>query len=269
MARLHKLRRPGYGEKMGPGWRFVWLVLYYPVSGLFRLQYRHMERLPQQGPVIVVTNHVSHIDPFLVAKFVLDAARVPRFLAKDSIFEVPAVGWGMRIMGHIPVRRGTTDARQSLAAAVEALENGNVLVLHPEGTVTRDPDGWPMAGKSGAARLATLAPDVPVIPIAQWGVQEQVDLYTKTVKLIPRPRHVISVGEPVDLSAFRDREPTVAVLHEITDVIMRRLRDDVAELRGEPAPTGDLFRWSRPSAASKRAKAAKKGHRPRRSGDAA
>ena len=90
MARLHKLRRPGYGEKMGPGWRFVWLVLYYPVSGLFRLQYRHMERLPQQGPVIVVTNHVSHIDPFLVAKFVLDAARVPRFLAKDSIFEVRA-----------------------------------------------------------------------------------------------------------------------------------------------------------------------------------
>ena len=56
MARLHKLRRPGYGEKMGPGWRFVWLVLYYPVSGLFRVRYRNLERFPQQGPVIVVTN---------------------------------------------------------------------------------------------------------------------------------------------------------------------------------------------------------------------
>ena len=150
------------------------------------------------------------------------------------------------------------------------MENGNVLVLHPEGTVTRDPDGWPMAGKSGAARLATLAPDVPVIPIAQWGVQEQFDLYTKTVKLIPRPRHVISVGAPIDLSAFRDRDPTAAVLHEITDVIMRRLRDDVAELRGEPAPTGELFRWSRPRATSKAGKKSdKKGRRTRRSGDAA
>jgi 1-acyl-sn-glycerol-3-phosphate acyltransferase len=153
----------------------------------------------------------------------------------------------MRLMGHIPVKRGTADARQSLAAAVAALENGGVIVLHPEGTVTRDPDGWPMIGKTGAARLASLAPDVPVIPIAQWGVQQQFDLYKKKVKLIPRPRHTISVGEPVDLSSFRDREPTAKVLHEMTDAIMRRLRTDVAELRGLPAPTGDLFHWVRPS----------------------
>ena len=66
--------------------------------------------------------------------------------------------------------------------------------------MTRDPDGWPMAGKTGAARLATLVPDVPVIPVAQWGVQEQIDLYRKKFKLIPRPKHVISVGEPIDLS---------------------------------------------------------------------
>ena len=247
MARLHKLRRPGYGEKMGPGWRFVWLVLYYPVSGLIKMRYRNIERLPQEGPIIIVTNHVSHIDPFLISKFVLDAARTPRFLAKESIFDVPVVGWAMHKMGHIPVKRGSTDARQSLAAAVTALENNGVIVLHPEGTVTRDPDGWPMIGKTGAARLASLAPDVPVVPLAQWGVQAQFDLYKKKVKLIPRPKHVISVGAPIDLSAFRDREPTVKVLHEMTDVIMRRLRDDVAELRGLPAPTGDLFYWVRPT----------------------
>jgi 1-acyl-sn-glycerol-3-phosphate acyltransferase len=245
VARLRKLRKPGYGEKMGPGWRFVWLVLYYPVSGLIKVRYRNIERIPQTGPAIIVTNHVSHIDPFLVAKFVLDAARTPRFLAKESIFAVPAVGWGMRIMGHIPVKRGTADARQSLAAAVAALERGEVLVLHPEGTVTRDPEGWPMIGKTGAARLATLAPDVPVIPVAQWGVQEQIDLYRKKIRLVPRPRHVISAGEPVDLRAFRDREPTGAVLREVTDVIMRRLRADVAELRGVPRPEGDLYYWVR------------------------
>jgi 1-acyl-sn-glycerol-3-phosphate acyltransferase len=126
------------------------------------------------------------------------------------------------------------------------------MVLHPEGTVTRDPDGWPMIGKTGAARLATLVLDVPVVPVAQWGVQEQFDLYKKKVKLVPRPRHVISVGEPIDLSAFRDREPTVAVLKEVTDVIMRRLRADVAELRGLPAPEGELFYWTR-SATGKKA----------------
>ena len=243
--RLHKLRRPGYGERLGPGWRLVWLVLYPPVSGLVRVRYRNIERIPQTGPMILVVNHVSHVDPFLVAKFVLDAARVPRILAKESIFDVPAVGWGMRIMGHIPVRRGTTDARQSLGAAVDALERGQVIVLHPEGTVTRDPLGWPMMGKTGAARLASLVPDVPVIPIAQWGVQEQIDLYHKKVKLVPRPTHLISVGEPIDLSQFRGQEPTVAVLRAMTEVIMRRLRADGAELRGMAAPDGDLYTWSR------------------------
>jgi 1-acyl-sn-glycerol-3-phosphate acyltransferase len=77
-------------------------------------------------------------------------------------------------------------------------------------------------------------------------VQEQFDLYKKKVKLVPRPRHLVSVGEPVDLSAFRGREPSTATLHEMTDVIMKRLRADVAELRGLPAPAGDLFFWRRP-----------------------
>lgn len=246
MPRLHKLRRPGHGEKMGVAWRVVWLVLYYPASALFKVRYRHIERIPQDGPAIIVINHVSHVDPFLISKFVLDAARVPRFLAKESLLEGFPVGTAMRAMGHIPVKRGSVDARQSLVAAVDALGRGDILVLHPEGTVTRDPDGWPMAGKTGAARLATLVPDVPVIPIAQWGVQEQFDLYKKKVRMIPRPKHVMSVGEPVDLSAFRGVDPTPRVLREVTDVIMRRLRDDVAELRGLPAPTGALFKWSRP-----------------------
>lgn len=240
-----KLRRPGHGEKLGPMWWFVMAVLYLPASLLVRTRYRNLAKLPQSGGAIVVTNHVSHVDPLLVAKSVLDGARRPRFLAKDSIFDVRVVGWAMSGMGHIPVRRGTSDARQSFDAAVAALRKGGMIVLHPEGTVTRDPDGWPMAGKTGAARLALLAPGIPVIPVAQWGVQKQIDLYRKKVKLVPRPRHVISVGDPIDLTPYRDRPITASLLREVTEVIMRRLRDDVAELRGEPAPTGPLYVWSR------------------------
>jgi 1-acyl-sn-glycerol-3-phosphate acyltransferase len=246
---LAKLRKPGHGEKLGLVWRLVWLVLYPPVSLLMKSRYLHLSRIPQSGPVIVVVNHVSHVDPFLVAKMVIDAARTPRFLAKDSIFDVPVVGAAMRGMGHIPVKRGSTDARQSLAAAVAALQEGKVIVLHPEGTVTRDPDGWPMAGKTGAARLALLArdsgTDVPVIPVVQWGVQDSIDLYHKKIRLFPRPRHTISVGTPIDLSPWRDKPQSPAVLREISEAIMRRLRDDVADLRGLPAPTGKLFVWVR------------------------
>ena len=242
-----KLRTPWHGEPLGCAWKVAIGVLYLPVSFAIKMRYRNIEKVPQDGPAIFVTNHVSHIDPFLVAKFMIDAGRRPRFLAKESIFTVPVVGHAMTYMGHIPVRRGSTDARHSLSAAVEALQRGGVIILHPEGTVTRDPEGWPMTGKTGAARLASLVPDVPVIPIAQWGVQEQFDLYRKQVKLIPRPRHVVSVGDPIDLSQFRGQQPTGAVLHRMTDVIMRRLRSDVAELRGELAPEGDLFHWVRPA----------------------
>jgi 1-acyl-sn-glycerol-3-phosphate acyltransferase len=246
LPRQAKLRRPGHGEPLGIVWCIVWLVLYAPASALTKIRYLHLDRLPQQGSAIIVVNHVSHIDPFLVAKMVLDGARTPRFLAKDSLFDVPIAGAAMRGMGHIPVKRGSMDARQSLAAAVDALAEGRVIVLHPEGTVTRDPDGWPMMGKTGAARLHTLSPDTPVIPIAQWGIQESIDLYQRKVRLIPRPRHVLSIGEPIDLSAFADREPGARTLIEITDVIMRRLRHDVAQLRAVPEPTGKLYRWVRP-----------------------
>jgi 1-acyl-sn-glycerol-3-phosphate acyltransferase len=240
-----KLRRLGYGEKLGLAWGITAAVLYAPFSLLIRIRYRHLDRLPQSGPAIIVTNHVSHLDPFLVAKMVIDGARRPRFLAKDAIFDVFAVGAAMRGMGHIPVKRGTLDARQSFTAALEALNNDGVIVLHPEGTVSRDPDGWPMVGKTGAARLALLAPNVPIIPIAQWGVQEQIDLYRKRIRLVPRPRHVLSVGLPIDLSEFYARPQNGANLHAVTDVIMKRLRADVAELRGRPAPTGELFVWRR------------------------
>lgn len=250
-----KLRRPGHGEKLGLAWWVVILVLYTPASLLIRIRYCNLAKLPQQGGAIVVVNHVSHVDPFLAAKMVLDGGRRPRFLAKDSIFDVPLVGTAMRRMGHIPVKRGSLDARQSFAAAVTALNNGGVIVLHPEGTVTRDPDGWPMAGKTGAARLALLAPGVPVIPVAQWGVQKQIDLYRKRVKLIPRPRHVLSVGDPIDLSQYYGHAADAAILRQVTEVIMRRLRSDVAELRDEPAPTGQLYRWTR-SAADKTQKRA-------------
>lgn len=224
----------------------AWCVLYYPVSAAFRLRYRNIDRLPQHGGAIIVLNHVSHVDPLLVSKFILDAARTPRFLAKDAIFDVPVVGAAMRWMGHIPVHRGTVDAAQSLSSAVEALRSGRVIVLHPEGTVTRDPDGWPMTGKTGAARLSTLVPEVPVIPVTQWGVQEQVDLYKKKVKMFPRPKHTISVGDPIDLSKWHGVEVTTDLLHEMTDVIMKRIRADVAELRGLPEPTGELYVWKRP-----------------------
>ena len=245
MARLAKLRGRGTGERLGSWWTLTYALLYPPVSALVKVNYRHIERIPPAGPVILAANHVSHADPFILSKFVLDAGRVPRFLAKDSLFHGWLTGTFMRRMGHIPVNRYSVDAQLALAPAIAALIDGRAILMYPEGSVTRDPDGWPMAARLGTARLAMSVPEVPVIPIGQWGVQESVDLYRRRLRLLPRPRHTILVGQPVDLSEFRDQEVTSANLARMTEVIMQGVRAQVAELRGVPAPTGPFYRWKR------------------------
>ena len=203
MPRLAKLRRPGHGEKLGACWRIVWLILYGPFSLLIRNRYRHLDRIPQSGPAILIVNHVSHVDPFLVAKMVIDAARTPRFLAKDSHLRCAGRRCRDARHGAHPGRRGYHGrAPVAVRGGRRAAGGQDHRAASRRGRLPGIPDGWPMAGKTGAARLAMLAPDVPVIPVAQWGVQNSIDLYRRRVRLFPRPRHTLSIGEPLDLSRF-------------------------------------------------------------------
>lgn len=241
MPRQRK-RRAVSAEKSPPWLRFIVLVLYLPISGLFKLRWRGVEHLPASGPAILVINHVSYADPLVVARYAYDAGRAPRFLAKRSLFGIPVVGAALRGTGQIPVDRGSAQARQSLDEAVAALRRGEMVIVYPEGTVTRDPDWWPMAAKTGAARLALLAPDVPVVPAAQWGAQFAVDVYRKRYRLLPRKPVMVTAGPAVDLERFRGADGTAETLRTMTDVMMRAIRDLVGDLRGEPAPTGPLFR---------------------------
>ena len=222
---MSRLRKPKAGF-----WIRLAVVILYPLDGLlFRIRWRDLDRIPATGGVIIAINHISHIDTVLMARLVWQSGRVPRFLVKNTMFEKRVVGTIMRGANQIPVYRGTTDAAKSLHAAVEALRGGEAVVIYPEGTVTKDPAQWPMQAKTGVARLALLSPDVPIIPIGQWGAQE-VD------KRRFRPVVRASIGAPVDVSGFRGAEPTGPVLREITDAVMAAVRDEVAAVRGEAPP---------------------------------
>ena len=220
----------------------LWLavVLIVPLSSLlFRLRYRHAERIPAVGPVLLVANHVSVLDPFACARMVWDSGRVPHFLAKQSVF-TGVVGTLLRQCGQIPVARFSSDAHEALSAARADHAAGNCVVIYPEGSVTRDPHWWPMQARTGVARLA-LTTDAVVVPVAQWGPQRVHDYHAKKWRLRLRAPADYLIGERVDLSAERAELAaggplTAELLRETTDLIMGRIRDQLAEVRGEPAP---------------------------------
>jgi 1-acyl-sn-glycerol-3-phosphate acyltransferase len=193
------------------------------------------EKIPATGGCIVVANHISHLDPLLTAYFLYDHGRIPRYLAKSSLFRTRFVGTVLRSAEQIPVERLTKDAIGAYDAAVTAVNDGECLVVYPEGTLTRDPDLWPMTGKSGAARIA-LATGAPVIPVGHWGVQDILYPYASRPHLFPRKRVVMKAGDPVPLDDLRALPVTAKVVNETTDRIMSAVTDIVADLRGEEPP---------------------------------
>ncbi|MGR6317771.1 lysophospholipid acyltransferase family protein [Micromonospora soli] len=224
-------------------WPRLAVVLVKPVLTVWtRRTWRGMEHLRRDGGVIIVPNHISHADPLVSAHFIYDSGRWPQYLGKASVFRVPVIGWILHRCRQIPVERGTVDAVKSLDRLVEAVREGGAVVIYPEGTTTREPDLWPMKGKTGAARLA-LATGAPVIPVVMWGPEKLFDPRTKHFGLRPRIPVTVVAGPPVDLSRWAGATPSRAILEEMTDTIMLRIRDLAAEIRGGTPPP----LWERPA----------------------
>jgi len=228
-------------REKGGFWVDFAAVFFYPLSWLAgRPRYEGREHLPAQGGALLVANHISYLDPIYTALWVHTARRVPRFLAKASLWQIPVFGRVLVGTGQIPVHRDSADAQQSLRDGVAGLSAGKVVVIYPEGTITRDPDGWPMLARTGAARLAlsVLSSDVPVLPVVHWGTRDVYDHYGKRFRPLPRTTVTVRAGDPVDLSAYRGRTLDATVLREVTDLLMNRCKELLAEVRGEPAPDG-------------------------------
>src|SRR5215213_2673856 len=211
-------------------------ILHTIMRPLTQRDWRYQDKVPQSGGVIFVVNHISNADPLALGQFLAFSGRWPRFLAKASLFGVPVLGRVLRACGQIPVQRQSAKSADALRAAVAAVDQGRAVVIYPEGTITRDPDLWPMVGKTGAARLA-LRTGCPVIPIGQWGAQEL--MYGPQIhfpKLLPRKTLRMLVGDPVNLDDLRDQPVTAATLDAATDRIMDAITALVAELRQQRPP---------------------------------
>lgn len=222
-------------RKLGFWRRFAVSVVKPPMIAMTKRTWQGMENIPATGPVIVVANHMSHADPLVLAHYIYDSGRWPAYLAKASVFEVPVVGRILRWVGQIPVHRGSVDAAKALDAAIAEIEAGGMVIIYPEGTTTKEPDLWPMRGKTGVARL-WLATGAPVIPVVMWGPEKMFDPRTKKLRLKPGTPVTVIAGPPIDLSRWAGAAPTTSTLYEITDHIMLIMRDTLAEIRGGQPP---------------------------------
>jgi 1-acyl-sn-glycerol-3-phosphate acyltransferase len=212
------------------------------VSLMARIEIVGAEKLPRTGAFVLAANHHSEIDPLIVAVAVWRMGRAPRFMAKESLFRIPVVGWALRATGRVPVARTASSAaaRETIQTSRTLVEHGRGVVVYPEGSLTRDPELWPMRGKTGAVRLA-LTGDIPLIPMAQWGAQQLMPRYGRLRLWPPRRRMTVVVGDPVDLSEYRATGTQRDTLTRATTTVMDRIAELLAGVRGTPAPAE---RWN-------------------------
>lgn len=204
-----------------PWYKFFKYVLIGPFLRVWnRPIYKGGEKVPDEGPAIMASNHLAVMDSFF---FPLVARRQMTFLAKMEYFTTPGlVGRIQKFFfantGQVPIDRKSGDAAQdALDAAVKVLDRGDVLGMYPEGT--RSPDGRLYRGKTGLARVA-LQTGVKVYPVAMIGTNKANPIGT----WVPRPKKVgVVIGDPLDPADYGDRGDEYACARALTDDLMKAL----------------------------------------------
>jgi len=183
---------------------------------VFRPWVKGLENIPQTGPAIIVSNHVSFVDSIFLP---LVAPRNMSFLAKSDYFTGTGVKGFlvrtfMKATGQLPIdRAGGKASEASLNTGLGVISEGRILGIYPEGT--RSPDGRMYRGRTGVARMV-LEAEVPVIPSAVVGTRDVMPLGAK----FPKVRRVgVIFGEPLDFTRFAGMEGDRFVLRAITDEI--------------------------------------------------
>ena len=192
--------------------------------------------VPEHGPVILASNHVSYLDPLTMAWVADRRGRRLRFLAKAELFAKPALGWLLRGAHQIPVMRGSADAAGALGAAVDALHRGECVAVFPEGTISLDLE--PMRGKSGTARLAQQA-HAPIVPVGLWGTHRMM-MKGRKPSWKWGVAQVAVVGEPIRVGADEHVKAATARVMDAISGCVARARTIYPQ---RPGPGDDAWWW--------------------------
>jgi 1-acyl-sn-glycerol-3-phosphate acyltransferase len=198
-----------------PSLLLYYLFKYSVVSPMLYAYFRGRifgaENVPQQGPLVVVSNHASYFDPPILSAGV---RRPVAYMAKEELFDIPVLKQAIELYGAYPVSRGAGD-RTAIRAALKYLAEGWAIGVYLEGT--RTPDGRITDPKRGAALLAAKA-QAPLLPVSLWGTQE---ILTKG-SAVPRPVPItVRIGEVIPPPSSTDKEELQAVTQQCAAVITK------------------------------------------------
>jgi 1-acyl-sn-glycerol-3-phosphate acyltransferase len=198
-------------------WFLKWVALGPFLRVIFRPVVEGAENVPDEGPAILASNHLSYADWLFMP---LTLPRRVTFVAKAEYFTTPGLkGWFQRKFfagsGQVPIDRTSGSAAEgALSSARKILAEGDLFGIYHEGT--RSYDGRLYRGKTGVARLA-LETQVPVIPVAVVGTDVVAPPGKKFGKLT---RPLVRFGKPLDFSRYEGMEKDRYILRSVTDEIM-------------------------------------------------
>lgn len=188
---------------------------------LWRCQVSGPLPVPDGQGAIIVSNHISGVDPLFIA---MSTNRSVHWMVAKEYFNHPAVGWGFRILQAIPVGRAGIDTAAT-KLSIRYAQKGELVGIFPEGRIN-DTGQLLLPGRPGAAMIALKA-RVPVVPCYVQGSPYDGDPFHSF--LMPAKVRV-RVGEPIDLSPYYGQEHDRGVQEELT----RRFLTEIAKLAGQP-----------------------------------
>lgn len=193
-------------------YRCCWFIARFFFRTCFRWEVIGAKRIPEKGPVMICSNHLSYIDPPLIGASV---RRKVHFMAKEELFRIPVLSLMIRYFGAYPVKRGST-SRQPIRKSLDILREGNMIGVFPEGT--RSKDGRLGKAYPGAAVIA-LHSDAAVVPVAIIGPYR------------PFRKLKVVYGQPLRMTDLRN-DPTVRK-QELTKNLKDHMMDEIHKLLKE------------------------------------
>jgi 1-acyl-sn-glycerol-3-phosphate acyltransferase len=183
-------------RRFGHWYATVWANHFHFVSPFWDVKVENSERIPDDRPVVLVANHQSAAD--ILVLFALK--KHFKWVAKASLFNLPLLGWMMRMCGYVPIQRGDNESREKmLKNCQDQLARGSSILIFPEGTRSEDAKMRPF--KRGAFTLACQM-KVPLVPVVVLGTREALPnkswIFTARRKALP----VVHVLEPLDPAEF-------------------------------------------------------------------